>query len=123
MWFNVIQFLASLINKREEITKEKREKLSKAFEKIAKLIDETLVDLENDIYPSGKCAAMEQLATDLLSLVRDYMEKEKLNELARQFYAASRLEHEYATRKSKDTITTLQQTSGKFQALAIIYSV
>lgn len=123
MWFNVIQFLASLINKREEITKEKREKLSKAFEKIAKLIDETLVDLENDIYPSGKCIAMEQLANELLSLVGDYMEKEKLNELARQFYLASRLEQEYATRKSKDTITTLQQTSGKFQALAIIYSV
>lgn len=123
MWFNVIQFLASLVNRKADMTDQKRQRLSKAFEKMATLIDETLVDLEHDVYPSGKCVAMEQLSNEILSIVGDYMEKAKLDELARQLYLASRLEMEYAERKSKDTITTLQKTSGKLQALAIIYSV
>ena len=123
MWIEIIKFLVSLIDKRSHITIEKKEKLSKALERMAELIDFTIEDLEHDIYPSGKCIAMEQLSNDILLIVKDYMPKEDVDDLSRQLFIASRLELEFATRKNKSTITELQKASGKLHAFSIIYSV
>ena len=66
---------------------------------------------------------MEILANELVSCLEGSVEEDKLSDVGNMLHSCSKLEREYATRKSNDTIETLIKTAGQFEALSIIYSI
>lgn len=123
MWWDITKELISFAYRKQSILNEKKEKMSKACDRISKLLVDTAEELKMDVYPMGKCSAMEILANELTSCLEGVMEQDKLNNLSAMLHSCSRLEKEYATRKSNDTIETLIKTAGQFEALSIIYSL
>jgi hypothetical protein len=121
MWLDIVNTIIEVISKKVSIDEKKRLKLSQLFFDVAKLLEDTAKDLEQDVYPHGKCAAMESLSRELVSILKNSMDEEPLQELSHQLFVASNLELEYAMRKSKDTIVTLQKTAGRFEALGMLY--
>jgi hypothetical protein len=121
MWLDIVDTIITVIGKKLSSDEKKRTKLSQLFFDIAKLLEDTAIDLQNDIYPHGKCSAMESLSKELLSILKNSMDEKQLDELSTQLFIASSLELDYAMRKSRDTIVTLQKTAGRFEALAMLY--
>lgn len=126
MWLQVIELLVGstieLFSKKKEIDKEKRESLKEKMLAISDIINETVDELAADKYPSGKCAAMEEICKELYEVLSDLIPKEKAREITDALYTASRLEKEFANRKDDETLIELSQISGKFHAIAVLYS-
>jgi hypothetical protein len=123
MWWDIAKELINFAYKKQINDIEKKEKISKACDRISKLLTDTVKELKSDVYPVGKCAAMDMLSEELIFCFKGYMEEDKLNHLSDMLHYSSKLEKEYATRKSNDTIDTLIKTAGQFDALSIIYSI
>jgi len=123
MWLEIVKTLLSISDRRKDMELEKRERLSKAFQLMSDVIGKAAEDLQNNIYPTGSCIAMEQLASDILKAVGDMMSKEDAKQLSNQLHMASHLELEYAMRENPTTIPTLQKAQGKLLALSILYSI
>lgn len=123
MWLDVIKMIISLCSQYKEMTNKKKEKLSQLFMDISLLLSGTAKDLQNDVYPHGNCQAMKSLSDELVSLLKNKVDEDKLKELNILLRAASSLELEYAQRKNPKTIEALQKTSGEFHALSLIYNI
>jgi uncharacterized membrane-anchored protein YhcB (DUF1043 family) len=123
MWFDIIKTLLELYDRKKEIEQEKRQRLSEAFQMMADVVKTVIKDLEHDVYPSGSCIAMEELAKHILNIVGKMMPEEEAEKLSKEFSMASKLELEYAMRKNGKTIPHLQEVSGKLTALSILYSI
>ena len=123
MWWDITKELISFAYKKQVTQQQQKERIAKVYERIAKLLLETAEELKMDVYPMGKCAAMEILANELVSCLEGSVEEDKLSDVGNMLHSCSKLEREYATRKSNDTIETLIKTAGQFEALSIIYSI
>lgn len=123
MWLEILKTLLSISDRKKDMELEKRERLSKAFQLMSDVIGKAIEDLQNNIYPTGSCIAMEQLSNDILKAVSGMMPEEDAKQLSNQLYAASHLELEYAMRDNPNTIPTLQKAQGKLLALSILYSI
>jgi hypothetical protein len=123
MWFEIVKTLLSISDKKKELDQEKRERLSKAFDRMAEVVKDVIDQLENDVYPTGSCIAMEQISNDILKVVSGIMPQEDAKKLALELAMVSHLELEYAMRKNKETIPALYKAQGRLEALSIIYSV
>jgi hypothetical protein len=123
MWLDIAKILLSAYGKKKEMLENKKEKLSKAFKDMADVMKGVTEDLKNDIYPMGSCIAMEELSRHIVSMVKDVLTEEETLELSKCLFVASKLEMEYAMRKSEDTIPALERAQGKLIALSIIYSI
>lgn len=123
MWWDIAKELINFVYKKQITDVQKKERISKACDRISKLLIDTSKDLKEDIYPAGKCTAMSILSQEIAVCLSGVMEKEKLDDLSNKLQACSRLEKEYASRKSNDTIERLIITAGQFDALSILYSI
>lgn len=123
MWFQIVKNIIDLCRQYNQSKSKKREKLSQLFMDISMIIDATVKDLQNDIYPHGSCEAMKSLSTELVFLLKGEVNEEQLKVVDEELKIASNLELEYAKRKDPQTIEVLQKTSGQFHALSLIYKI
>lgn len=123
MWFDLIKMLVTIAQHKKEVNIEQRERVSKLYKEMSQLLIDTALDLSKDIYPQGKCATMWALSENLLEYLSDKINEEELNMLHQMLHSCSQLEREYATRQDPDTIKFIFDTSGRFQALSMLYSV
>lgn len=123
MWLEIFKTILSLSDRKRQIQEEKKERLVKALALMSDVVGAAIKDLQNNIYPTGSCIAMEQISNDIMKVVGDMLSKEDAQKLSNQLFLASKLELEYAMRDNPETIPALQKAQGLLTALSIIYSI
>lgn len=123
MWLDIMKLIFDFIGKSENMKAEKKLKISEVFQDISDLLEETVDDLNNDIYPHGKCTSMAHLAENMTELMKGYLADDKLEELTFMLKDACRLEKEFAKRKDPESILDIQTTSGMFNSFSIMYKI
>lgn len=123
MWLEIFKTILSLSDRKRQIQEEKKECLVKALTLMSDVVGGAIKDLQNNIYPTGSCIAMEQISNDIMKVVGDMLSKEDAQKLSNQLFLASKLELEYAMRDNPETIPALQKAQGLLTALSIIYSI
>jgi hypothetical protein len=123
MWLDIMKMIFEFILKSDNMKAEKKLKIAEVFQDISDLLEETVVDLKNDVYPHGKCMSMANLADNMTGLMKDYVEKDKLEELTYMLKDACRLEKEFANRTNPNSILDIQTTAGMFNSFAIMYKI
>jgi nucleoid-associated protein YejK len=123
MWLDIMKMIFEFISKSDDMKAEKKLRISEVFQDISDLLEETVDDLRNDIYPHGKCMSMANLAENMTDLMKDYVEKDKLEKLTFMLKDACRLEKEFATRSNPGSILEIQTTAGMFNSFAIMYKI
>lgn len=96
------------------------EKVAEALNKIADLLDSTVVDLENDVYPSGKCAEMEMLSEHLTQVLKGDISEEYLDFLKINLNSAVELEKLHAYKDDPTQLEKIKVAAGYFRAAAIL---
>lgn len=120
MWLEIIKFLIDLVNSNQEITQQEKEQLSNFFSDINLVIDDVIRNFEKDIYPVGCCTTMSILSNNIIDLLKNKLDEQKHEYIAKLLDEASVLEKEWANRHDPEVVTTLQQISGEFKALSIM---
>ena len=123
MWLDIMKMIFEFISKSDDMKAEKKLRISEVFQDISDLLEETVDDLRNDIYPHGKCMSMANLAENMTDLMKDYVEKDKLEKLTFMLKDACRLEKEIATRSNPGSILEILTTTGMFNSFAIMYKI
>lgn len=123
MWIEISKLIFDVFSKKKESNQNSKERLSVVFHEISELLRDTAHKIQEDIYPHGNCVAMDLLSKELSTFMFDKIDNERLSTLTRQLEEASRLELEYAKRKDPSTIIELEQASGLFKGLSILYKI
>ena len=123
MWLDIMKLIFDFISNSEKMKADKKLKLSEVFQDISDLLYETVDDLNNDIYPHGKCVSMANLADNMTDLMKGYLDEKKLEELVFMLKDACRLEKEFATRRDPESILDIQTTAGMFNSFSIMYKI
>ena len=123
MWLDIMKMIFDFISKSDDMKAEKKLRIAEVFQDISDLLQETVDDLRNDIYPHGKCMSMANLAENMTDLMKDYVEKDKLEQLTFMLKDACRLEKEFATRSNPSSIVDIQTTAGMFNSFSIMYKI
>lgn len=123
MWLDIIKVIFEFITKSDNMKAEKKLRLSEVFQDISDLLEETIDDLKNDVYPHGKCTAMANLADNMTDVMKGYLDDEKLEQLIYMLKDASRLEREFARRKDPEIIMDIMTTAGMFNSFSIMYKI
>jgi len=116
-------FLIDLFRLKSSSDDKSSENVSKALNQIADLLDSTIADLENDIYPSGKCAEMEMLAKYLGDALEGDISPEYLDFLKINLNSALEIEKLYAYKDDPTQIEKLKTAAGYFRASAILSTI
>lgn len=122
MWLEIGKIILEAFSNERKIQSEKRAKLAAIFQQISELLHQTAIELANDQYPHGKCAAMELLSREFVDEIsgHNFFQEDKLKEIDFELQKASKLELEYSNRKNPETIVGISITSGKFHALSLL---
>lgn len=123
MWLDIMKMIFDFISKSDDMKAEKKLRIAEVFQDISDLLQETVDDLKNDIYPHGKCMSMANLAENMTDLMKDYVEKDKLEQLTFMLKDACRLEKEFATRSNPEAIINILTTAGMFNSFSIMYKI
>jgi len=123
MWLDIMKMIFEFISNSNDMKAEKKLRISEVFQDISDLLEETVIDLKNDVYPHGKCMSMANLADSMTGLMKDYVEKDKLEQLTYMLKDACRLEKEFANRTNPNSILDIQTTAGMFNSFAIMYKI
>lgn len=99
------------------------EEVQKALLDIADLLDGVSFDLENGVYPHGKCAQMDMLATNLHDALTGDISDDYLDVLKNNLNSAVEIEKLYAERQDPNQIQKLRMAAGYFRAASILASI
>lgn len=116
------QFVYDFFNKERISEIEDRKRVAELLKSISDLLDSVATDLNNDIYPHGKCEAMRVLVQGLMEKLTHTLEPEKTKELYNTLMSVTELERMYAERNN-DTIIQLQKTAGKFYGASLLIKI
>lgn len=105
------------------IDEESSEEVQKALLDIADLLDSVSFDLENNVYPHGKCAEMQMLATNLGDALTGDISDDYLEILKNNLNSAVEIEKLYAERHDPNQIQKLRMAAGYFRAASILASI
>lgn len=98
-------------------------RIQDVLDKVADLLDSISTDLENDTYPTGKCAEMEFLANELHDTLKDEMDDSYLEFLTKNLNSAFELEKLYAYKDDPVTVEKIKMAAGYFRAAAILSKI
>jgi hypothetical protein len=99
------------------------EELQEALYKVADLLDDVSFDLENGVYPHGKCAQMDMLALNLHDALAGDLPDEYLEILKNNLNSAVEIEKMYAYKDDPNQIQKLRTAAGYFRAAAILSTI
>ena len=105
------------------IDEESSEEVQKALADIADLLDSVSFDLENNVYPHGKCAEMEMLSLHLSDALTGDISDDYLEVLKNNLNSAVEIEKLYAERHDPNQIQKLRMAAGYFRAAAVLASI
>lgn len=105
------------------IDEQSSEEVQKALLDIADLLDSVSFDLENNVYPHGKCAEMEMLATNLSDALIGDISDDYLEVLKNNLNSAVEIEKLYAERQDPNQIQKLRMAAGYFRAASILATI
>jgi len=100
-----------------EIKEQEKEKISKLLLEISEILNDTADKLSKDEYPHNNCVVMERLSTELHGNLLEYLPKKDINVLRDSLIEASQIEKQFALRKEKDTIPSIERAAGEFKAM------
>ena len=113
------QFVYDFFNKERIAEVEDLKRVSELLKSISDLLDSVAIDLNNDIYPHGKCEAMRVLVQGIMEKLMHTLEPVKAKELYETLMSVTELERLYAERNT-ETIRQLQITAGKFYGASLL---
>ena len=99
------------------------EELQDALYKVADLLDDVSFDLENGVYPHGKCAQMDMLSLNLHDALAGDLPDEYLEILKNNLNSAVEIEKMYAYKDDPNQIQKLRMAAGYFRAAAILSTI
>ena len=99
------------------------EELQDALYKIADLLDAVSFDLENGVYPHGKCAEMDMLSVNLHDALTGDLPDEYLDILKNNLNSAVEIEKMYAYKDDPNQIQKLRIAAGYFRAASILATI
>ncbi len=105
------------------IDEQSSEEVQKALLDIADLLDGVSFDLENGVYPHGKCAEMEMLSINLSDALTGDISDDYLEVLKNNLNSAVEIEKLYAERQDPSQIQKLRMAAGYFRAASILASI
>lgn len=120
---DICKSFIDFILKNKEIQNERKEKISKVFEEISLILQDTSDKLKQDEYPHGNCVVMEKLSFNLKHQLSGIISDSDLYQLSSALSEASQLEKEFALRKESETIPTIERASGEFKAMSILLKI
>ena len=119
---NVGKILIDTFSEKKKLKKQRKEKLSSTLKTIGDLIHSVALDLSNNNYPHGSCAAMESLTDSFIQEIDDLLEDSQKQILKEALSLSTKLEAMYVQRNEPDFINKLEQASGQFYAASILVS-
>lgn len=105
------------------IDEQSSEEVQKALLDIADLLDGVSFDLENGVYPHGKCAEMQMLSVNLSDALTGDISDDYLEVLKNNLNSAVEIEKLYAERQDPNQIQKLRMAAGYFRAASILASI
>lgn len=115
--------LLDIFKAKTMIDEESSEEVQKALLDIADLLDSVSFDLENNVYPHGKCAEMEMLSTNLGDALTGDISDDYLEILKNNLNSAVEIEKLYAERHDPNQIQKLRTAAGYFRAASILATI
>ena len=116
------KFLITVFSDKKKLKKDRKQKLSSTLKTIGDLIHSVAVDLQNNNYPHGSCAAMEALSDILIQELDEFLNDPQKQILKEALRMTTHLEHMYAQRNEPGYIDKIEQASGHFYAVSILTS-
>jgi hypothetical protein len=123
MWLEIIKFIIEIVKGDALNSAQEKEKLSEFLLQISDLLQETALSIESGVYPHGSCAALSSCSNSIMDILKDKIEAEKGEKLAKTLDEACIVEREWAFRDDSITIKKLLEASGEFRAAAMITKI
>ena len=119
----IIDVCKSIIDytlRHNDIKEQNKEKISQLLLEISEILDDTAEKLSNDDYPHNNCVVMERLSSELHSNLLEYLPKKDINVLRDSLIEASQVEKQFALRKEKETIPSIERAAGEFKVMSML---
>jgi hypothetical protein len=117
------KFLIGVFSEKKKMKKQRKDKLSSTLKTIGDLIHSVALDLQNNTYPHGSCAAMEALSDTLIQELDEFLNDPQKQILNEALHMSTKLESMYAQRNDPEYINKIEQASGHFYAVSILVSL
>jgi len=113
------KFIISIVRKIKIDDKERKKEVSDALMEISQLLYNVVTSLKNDVYPTGSCEAMHDLAQRLHEKIYTLLDDRTCTELIDMLKESSNMEMLYSIR-DESVIQHVEKTAGRFYSAALL---
>jgi len=117
---NIGSFLLDSFKNQAAMDNAQNQNVQEALFKIGDLLESVAHDLEDGVFPHGKCAQMELLSKNLAEALEDDLDEHYLEILKNNLNSAVEIEKLYAYKDDPTQIQKIKVTAGYFKAAAIL---